>query len=123
MNPGVRFSLTLFITVLVWSPGVWQEFAAGNHDLAAGSLRFLIVFTIVRVAMGVPSHLYGRYAAEVDRARAAADLERDFVSSDDVELAMGLGSGLGGGVSGGMPGGLSGGVASGLENRRRSDLA
>lgn len=66
MDAHLSFSVTLLASLVLWW-GSMRATLAGDLDLTASGLRFVLAFVLARTAMGVINHLLTGYHREVQQ--------------------------------------------------------
>ena len=65
MNPGIRLSLSLVASLLMWLPTVPGALAAGMApEMIAG--RYLLALVVARIGVGMLSRIISGYAASAE---------------------------------------------------------
>jgi hypothetical protein len=84
VNPFLRISASLALTLLVWGPSVLRQIAEHHTDLASSSVSFLIVFFFARAAVSVMERLVRSYEDESNQ-KSPDRAVSEFVERSDVE--------------------------------------
>lgn len=95
MNPQLRFSLSLVVSLVLWYPTM-RASLGGEIDLLSASLRYVFAFGFAWFALAGISALLDGYRADADeaaddgeRSRRADDVtERDYGDFGDLAPAV-----------------------------------
>ena len=65
MTPLARMTISLTLTLVMWSPTLAAELRSDSPDLAGAASKFIIMFVVTRLAMRWIDWLARRYAPNV----------------------------------------------------------
>jgi hypothetical protein len=75
VNPVARISASLTLTLIVWGPNALVDWQSGPDALPHILLRFLVIFTMTRVAMRGIESLLQSYIRATRRDQRPIDAE------------------------------------------------
>jgi hypothetical protein len=77
VNPISRISASLVLTLLVWGPNAIADWQNGPDALSHSAVRFLVIFTLARVAVRWIETLITSYMRVSKRDRMPIDIDGD----------------------------------------------
>jgi hypothetical protein len=91
VNPIARISASLTLTLVVWGPNAIADWRSGPNALPHVSVRFLVIFTVARIAVRALESLVTSYirATKSDQPPINVDAGESWTASPSRRRADG----------------------------------
>jgi hypothetical protein len=80
MNPVARISASLTLTLVVWGPNAFADWQSGHDALPHIVVRFLVIFTLARLAVRGVESLFASYVRSMRPNQTPIDADDSFAT-------------------------------------------